>query len=437
MTQDKTGTILDYQGSMASAGTEHETGFHPNWREAEHQVGVSFKAPWEDPFAGFPEHARRCARSLDDAGIIVHLRSIDPSMQFHQRFEGGTDSDNLLEQYKDMLTRSVKSYLVEICQVVAEDTTFQRLVTHRFLEPEQLAQVNRYKIISTVFERDRISHDESRCLNAAAQVWVANNKDVKMLTDWGVHPDRVRVVPIPHFPDDPMLKLRGRKRQSGPVRFYHIGKWEHRKAHHEMLGAFMMAFKPGEAKLYFKTSTKAPDFGLEYPSSPEASIKKWIDDPLTAENGWDLRAANANIFLIKRRISTEQIRQLHKTGDVYLSLSRGEGFDMPAYDAKLAGNLMAYTPSGGPQDFASEADVRVKADGLVDCHPFYRWAGAKYLDWPIEHSAAALRRAKDIIEGGWSTEGHDLSEFSAEVVGANMRKYVDEVVEKGNALREG
>ncbi len=428
-------SILDFKGSMASAGAEYESGFHPNWREAEHDKGISYKAPWEDPFAGFPEHARRCARALDTPEVPVHLRSIDPSLQFQQRFEM-TGGEFVIEQYKDMITRSVKNYLVEICQVIADDAMFQKLVTHRFLEPEQLKAVNRYKIISTVFERDRISADAAKCLNAVAQVWVANNKDAKMLKDWGVHPDRVRVVPIPHYPDDPMLTLRGRERQSGPVRFYHIGKWEHRKAHHEMLGAFMMAFTPGEAKLYFKTSTKAPDFGLDYPSSPEASIKKWLDDPVVKANGWDLRAVNSNIFLIKQRIPPERIVQLHRTGDVYLSLSRGEGFDMPAYDSKLAGNLMVYTPSGGPQDFAYDEDICVQADGAIDCHPFYRWEGAKYLDWPIERSAQALRWAKERIESGWDTQGHNLTSFKAAFVGERMRKYVDEVVEKGNAANE-
>ena len=422
-------SILDFQGSVASAGTDHDKGFHPGWRAAEHDVGVSFKAPWEDPFSGFPEHARRCARSLNDAGLVVHLRSIDPSMQFQQRFEGGADSSNVVEQYKEMISRSVKSYLVEICQVVADDSMLQRLVTHRFMEPEDLKRINRYKIISTVFERDRVSPDAVRCLNAVAQVWVANNKDVSMLVGCGVHPDRVCVVPIPHFPDDPLLELRGRQRQPGPVRFYHIGKWEHRKAHHEMVGAFMMAFKPSEAKLYFKTSTKAPDFGIDYPSSPEASIKLWLQDKRTADNGWDLRAANGNIFLIKQRITAERIRQLHKTGDVYLSMSRGEGFDMPAYDAKLAGNLMVYTPSGGPQDFAAPDDVLVQAPDTVQCHPFYRWGDARYLDWPIENAVAGLRDAKQKIEAGWSTAGHDLSHLSASSVGSRMKDHVTMAVE--------
>lgn len=421
--EEKTGTILDYKGD--GPNDPKAPAFHPGWRAAKHGVGVSYKAPWEDPFSGFPEHGRRCARALADTGMAVHLRSVDPSMQFQQRFEvGGSDSEKLTEQYGDLLHCSIKSYLVEVAHVVADDAMLQRLVTHPFLSPSELRDVNRFKIISTVFERDRVSEHAVKCLNAVAQVWVANDKDRVMLERCGV--ERVRVVPIPHFPDDPLLRLRGRKRQPGAMRCYHIGKWEHRKAHHEMIGAFLLAFEPGEAKLYFKTSTSAPDFG-DYPNSPEASVRWWLDNDRVSSK-WDLCSVNENIFFIKRRIPPEQIRELHRVGDVYLSLSRGEGFDMPAYDAKLAGNLLVYTPSGGPQMYACPDDVPVPAINSVPCHPFYRWGDAEYLDWTIDSSVLALHQAKREIESGWSTLGHDLSHLEASEVGKLMRECIDEVV---------
>lgn len=426
--QPEPGSLFDFQGSVASAGVDG-TGFHHGWRAAEHEQGVSLLAPWEDPFAGFPEHCRRIARALDDTGMHVHLRSIDPSIQFQQRFKdsGGVEGQQMIADYDDLLTKSVKSYLVGINYCVASDTGLQRLVTHQFLDPEQLAFQNKLKIIGTVFERDRISEAAVMFFNQVAQVWVANNKDHDMLVRCGVHQSRVRVVPIPFFPNHPTLKLRGRKRKPGPVRFYHIGKWEHRKAHHEMLGAFMLAFKPGEAKLYFKTSTVAPDFG-DYPSDPMVSILRWCEDEIVKHNGWTRATANQDIKLIKRRIPLAMIQQLHDIGDVYISLSRGEGFDMPAYDAKLAGNLMVYTPSGGPQDFASPLDIMVPSSGTVPCHSFYKWDDAHYLKHDVNDAAQALRKAAEYIKVNWDTGGHDLSVFSAEAVGAKMRIYIDEVL---------
>ena len=459
----KTGTILDYQGAITSPvpGREDEA-FHPNWGPAAHEAGVAYICPWEDPAAGFPEHARRCARALDDAGMPVHLRSLDASMQVHMHFEvGGADTVALQEQYDDLLSKTFDKTLVEIYQVVPDDALLQRLTTHQHLDPRHLAIINRFRVLSCVFERDRVSEHAVRAFNAVGEVWVANLKDMRMLMDCGV--ERVAVVPIPHFDNDPLLRLRGRKRQPGPVRFYHIGKWEPRKAHHEMLGAFLMAFKPGDAKLYFKTSTRAPDYGahettadylaqnpsfqsgppgahmdnliIPYPSSPEASAHQWAKDERVQANGWTIELINANIYLIKRRIPSRQIVKLHELSDVYLSLSRGEGFDMPAYDATLCGNLLVYTPSGGPQDYES-GGIRVPAKGSVQCHPFYKWGDARYLDWEYQDAVHALRAAKRRIEAGWGFETQIQPALRGEAVGSAMRDHLRRVLDNGQRFLE-
>jgi len=420
-------TIHDFAGAHSSGSEVHD-----GWKPADHKEGISFKVDWEDPFSGFPEHGRRCARALDNQGMPVHLRSLDPSLQWHVNFEvGGQDKVDLKEQYKDLLMRSVQSYLVEVMQTVPSDQSLQQLMSHRFLDPKHLRTLNKFRILSTVWERDRVSEHAAMALNMAAQCWVATPHDVEMLVKSGVDRDRLRVVPVPHFPNDQHLALRGRKRIPGPVRFYHIGKWEPRKAHNEMLGSFMMAIKPGEAKLYFKTSSTAPKF-VDYPLSPEESLHRWMEDDRVKANGWNIEEAQKNIFLIKRRIPPKQILALHRMGDIYLSLSRGEGFDMPAYDAKLAGNMLVYTPSGGPQSFASTDDVCVPVlDSSVPCHPFYRWGNAEYKDWSLSDSAACIHRAYQHVLGSkWDNSGHDMSAFSAETVGAGMRKNIEEVLEK-------
>jgi hypothetical protein len=439
--------MIGYQGF--GDYDENSPAFHPGWREAEHEQGVAYICPWEDPYAGFPEHARRCARALDDAGIHVQIRSVDPSIQWHMYFEvGGAEKLDLREQYGDLLGNTFKSTIAEVYQIVPSDELLQKLTTSRWVDAKHLEAINRFRIISCVFERDRISDYAVKAFSRVAQVWVANEKDKAMLERCGV--ERVAVVPIPYYPDDPLLQLQGQPRQPGPVRFYHIGKWEPRKAHHEMLGAFLMAFEPGEAKLYFKTSTKAPNYpeyekGYDseqvvspYPVGPEQSVHRWVSDERVAANGWTIELVNQDIHLIKRRVPAAQIRQLHKLGDVYLTLSRGEGFDMPAYDAKLAGNRLIFTPSGGPQDYATAgSDLMVDAQGDVPCHPFYRWEGARYLDWRYDDAVACLRFARDRVLSGKYTDFEPVPPgFTAKEVGTKMRKLVDEVAERGRRLCE-
>jgi len=402
--------------------------FNPNWTKSAHDHGVGFFAPWEEVDAGFPEHARRCAVALAATGIPLHLRSVTGGMQFHTAKdpEAAKGALAMKRRLEALLTASVKHYDVAVYQVIADDASLFRLgaPTHPHMDAEQLAHVHSRRIVSTVFERDRVSESVAWCLKRLGGVWVANQQDRRMLLAAGLSESRVRVVPAPYFSIDPHLGLDGRQRLPGPVRFYHIGKWEPRKGQHRMLGAFLLAFRPGEAKLYMKTSLGGPKL-TTYPASAAASLTEWLADERIQARGWNMGELNRNVFVIQRRLSTEQMVELHRQGDVYVTLSHGEGFDMPAFDSKLAGNLMVYTPSGGPQDFAGDADELVAAARTIPCDPFYGWGDACYLDYDMDAAVESLRRSKRRIEAGERRRGMVPAPFSADVVGASMREAVE------------
>jgi hypothetical protein len=402
--------------------------FNANWTKSDHAHGVGFYAPWEEVDAGFPEHARRCAVALAATGIPLHLRSLTGGMQFHTAKdpEAAKGALEMKRRLEPLLTASIKTYDVDIFQVIGEETGLFRLAapTHPFLDARELGLIYARRIVSTVFERDRVSPSVAGCLRAVGGVWVANHQDRRMLLGQGLDESKVVVIPVPFFPGDPHLGLEARPRLAGPVRFYHIGKWEPRKAQHRIVGAFLMAFRPGEAKLYLKTSLSGVA-GQSYPGSAPASLKEWLADARVAAMGWTFEEANKHLFIINRRLTPEQMLALHRQSDVYVTLSHGEGFDMPAFDAKLAGNLMVYTPSGGPQDFAGDADERVEPTSSIPCDPFYGWGDARYLDYDIEAAVAALRAAKHKIEAGERRRGVDLSAFGAAAVGARMRAAVE------------
>ena len=63
--------------------------------------------------------------------------------------------------------------------------------------------------------------------------------------------------------------------------------------------------------------------------------------------------------------------ELHGKNDVYVSASRGEGLDLPAFAAKLSGRLLAMTDSGGPRDFVNDGDILVPPCGLVTADTDY------------------------------------------------------------------
>lgn len=422
--------LAGYQGAYNAS--DQDRAFHPSTRSAEHDKGVAFICPWEDPYSGFAEHSRRLARALDDAGLPTHMRSLDASMQMHTQFElGGRDKVDLREQCHDLLDKTIKHLMVSVYHLVPDDAELQVLTTHRHLTPEQLEWVNSYKIISTVWERDRISPAATQALNRVGQVWTATWKHAEMLKECGVAANKVRVVPLPYAKGEPLFELRGRKRMKGVPRFYHIGKWEPRKSQHDMLGCFLKTFKPGEAKFYLKTSETSPDFG-DYPRSPDVSVERWLAEEDIAAK-WTLEQVNQNIHVIKKRISPEQIFQLHRMGDIYLSLSRGEGWDMPAYDAKLAGNRLVYTPSGGPQEYAGigSSDFLVNPCGSVKAHDFYKWDDAEYLDWDMADGCRQMKMAaEDVASDLAPASPFHFDGFSPEHVGQLMKSFIEELVEQ-------
>jgi hypothetical protein len=406
-----------YLGAKLPSWDTHQPG-----EPSKHKHGVLYQGPWEVLYDGFNEHVRRCARAMAMSDTPVKLRSFRPQRLRPDPLE----KRDLINELKEVLDTTIRTYDAHINQVVSSEGIFQRLAMNQHFGGDQLKYINSLKVVSSVFERMSLQEHEIEALKAVGQVWVACHANADMLVDAGV--PEVRVVPVPYFDDDPLLKLEGRKRQPGPVRFYHIGKWEPRKEGHKMLGAFLRAFKPGEASLMYKTSPSAPSFE-DYPSGPMESLRTWLKDSTVQVNGWNTKNVLRSVFLITEYVTSKRLRELHRIGDIYLSLSHGEGFDMPAFDAKLAGNLMVYTPSGGPQDFAGEYDQCVNDDGEIDCHPFYNWKGCVYLGYAVTEAAIKMRRAFETVKGGVRERGRSLENFRAETVGRNMSQFVKQVYE--------
>lgn len=411
-------TIADYRGG--SPFGDNETPPFKEGSPSTHDLGVLYQAPWEQVADGFNEHARRCARALALTGCPVHLRS----------FRGSVNVDpELRVSLAPLLDASIARYSVQIQQFIFTETIAQTMGMHRFLSEAELAVINQYRVLYSVWERDRVSPQIVTLLNRMGQVWVACWRNVDMLERCGVDRAKIKVVPVPYFDDDPLLKLRGRTRAPGPPHFYHIGKWEPRKAQDKILEAFMRAFRPGEATFVLKTSSKSPTLD-GYPAGPKEAIQALLTTSAVQQNGWTLGNVLRSIFLVQKNLTDEQMTKLHAMGDIYVTLSRGEGFDMPAFDAKLAGNAMVFTPSGGSWDFAASDDYLVPERGSVPCHPFYGWEkDARYLYFDIDSAVAAMQQAARDVKPVRPYVGEPVSAgYRAEIVGENMLRNLWEVV---------
>jgi len=419
--------LADFAGE---AFTGKEQPFKPG-RKAKNEVGIGWFAPWEQPFNGFSEHARRSARALADAGCVVHLRSEDAMRQLGAFSK---EMNELQDRYDDLLSTEVSRYAAFVHMFAPTSGAFQRLLTNPNFDPDEQRSINSKRVLYTVWERFRVPEYVAAPLRDAGQVWVACDANRHMLNEW-IKYDQIRVVPVPFFPDDPHLALEARTRDpKRPVTFYHIGKWEPRKDQHRAMLAFMRAFRPFQCAFVVKTSAFGPH-APGYPKTPEESIATNLRDPEVIANGWlPENVTKGGLMILTGILPDEAILNLHRLGDCYVSLAHGEGFDMPAFDAKLSGNMMLYTPSGGPQDFAGEWDVQVMPEVHYEpCNIWYQWGRSLWLGYEVEQARRGFIKARNLVLDGKRSRGMDVTPFSSEVVGKKMLDYLEEV--SGESLR--
>lgn len=272
-------------------------------------------------------------------------------------------------------------------------------------------------IVATWWERDRAHRDTVSVLRDCAELWVTCERNRTAFTSSGVPADRVHVVPYP-LPDS-------HPAQAAPVpagkRFYNIGKWEPRKNQAGLIGAFLHAYRPGEATLTIKTSA----FGnfKHYPS-PERALAQWKTAGSVRARGWTDAEIARHVDVITRSLEDREIDALHANNNIYVSASYGEALDIPALEAKNAGNRLVHVGFGGSEDYAEPDDVRVQwRIGPVD--PHYNWEpGAQW----AAYDAAALVEALAVASPRANrTDVLTLAGYRAAAVGQLMRDRIQAV----------
>ncbi|MFZ0044974.1 MAG: hypothetical protein WAL16_04010 [Streptosporangiaceae bacterium] len=202
--------------------------------------------------------------------------------------------------------------------------------------------------------------------------------------------------------------------------FYLIATWTMRKAVPDAVRAFLNAFTAADAvALVLKTSEQDRVTLRSAGAGPHAGMSWFSLARLLA--GYP---APPPIRLMTGDVSPEVIAQLHARGDCFVSLSRGEGWNLGAFDAGAAGNPVVVTGWGGHLDYLPDGYpycvrydlVPTTADAPDDwfeAEPGQRWARAD-----IGHASSLLReiysRRQDARRWGQLLQRHILANFTAE-----------------------
>lgn len=351
--------------------------------------GVLYHADWHKAEDGIHRHARESMLALAAVGVPVrsHQVSAAPQQLVPQDVEDAVGW---------MRNVSLSSSSVAIRHGIFSAHALRAVVlgAGRHLPYEAQRQVLANTIICTSWERDRVAADAVEMLNELREVWVPCEANRVAFERSGVA--RVFVIPCPYQPSAASSAAFALPRGTGETppgrRFYHIGKWEPRKDQVALLRAFLRAFTPEDrALLTIKTS----EWGSweNYASIHDAK-RECAQDPIIRGNGWTADALRWSVQIIDRKLSAADIMVLHKNHNIYVSPSHGEAWDLPAFDAKCAGNRLVHVGYGGSEDYAEPGDVTVP-HAMGPVHPGYGWeTDAQWAVYELDALVEALRAAR-------------------------------------------
>ncbi len=397
-------------------------------RPAKLAFAAHYQGEYETPWDGTAVAVRAHARALAASGIPVFLKSFSNLI---------TDEHGIVQPVHQLgLPEAVEKEVGHLTRVRAA-AGFPRILHLVIKNAEHLKrvviprgavsyggfdneqgmrkQIYDSTIVYSVWERDRVDPGIARTLSRVAECWVPSQNNREMLIRSGVPEEKVVVIPHPYDSDSDVLKLR-RRYPLKQRRFYSIGRWEPRKAYAELVEAFLRAFKPEDgASLTIKYTDG------NWPGYPKpGDVVDWCtrQTDLIAR-GWTKENFDKWVTLYEGRFPRPEILRLHFQNNIYVAASRGEAWGLPAFEAGLAGNRILATETG-VTDFMGEGDVRLVSH-LDSVPASYGWEpDAKWLGF----STASLRFLLQGTEPPASHEGHDMTRFSLESVGALMKERV-------------
>lgn len=242
----------------------------------------------------------------------------------------------------------------------------------------------------TAWETDRLPESWTLRLNRLGRVLVPCRW--KTLLASGVTPP---VDVVPHILPGDVARLDPLP-PAGPFTFYCIAPWTVRKGVDLLVRAFWQAFPDGEpVRLVLKTSER----DLTRHSRAFALwrlARLWHTSRRALARLRSRQDRPAPVELIAGDLSREEILDVHRAGHCFVSLTRGEGWGLGAFEAAGIGNPVVITGLGGHLDFL-DPDLAYLVDyELAPCRVGH-WEssfdeGQRWAEPSLEHAAWQMRR---------------------------------------------
>jgi glycosyltransferase involved in cell wall biosynthesis len=288
---------------------------------------VSFAEP-----SGYGMAGRRCILALAGAGIPVTWTPMvggHSTAPYYRPFGGSSIGDAVLDPF---------------CN---REIPYDLVIVHSVPEyfPSWIDRERGKRIIGhTVWETTAIPAHWKALLNSVDRLWVPCHWNKAVFAEGGV---TVPIDVVPHIAAAPSADIDpvvNREDGDGYV-FYTIGVWTRRKALHCTVKAFCEAFTADDAvTLVIKTS---PD------DRTISGLRRYLGNSVAAAVRRITRQypSPPRIRLMTSVVTDQAIDELHRRGDCYVSLCRGEGWGIGAFDAASQGKPVVMTGFGGQLDY--------------------------------------------------------------------------------------
>ena len=216
---------------------------------------------------------------------------------------------------------------------------------------EELAReaTGRHLVAYSTWETDLLPASSVALLNRYDAVLVPSRFNEAVFARSGVS---APIAVVPHCAQ-PRRPRSGRGRPpEGPFVFYVVATWTTRKAILDTVLAFVEAFDQSDP-VALVVHTTPVDFTAKW----RIETGQTAPGPYAEATWFTLASALAGrerlpeIRLNTRRLSAAEVDGLHDGSDCLVSLSRGEGWGLAAFDAAAAGNPVVVVRWGGIEDF--------------------------------------------------------------------------------------
>jgi glycosyltransferase involved in cell wall biosynthesis len=274
----------------------------------------------------------------------------------------------------------------------------------------------------TAWETDRLAPGDVEILNHFDSVIVPSRFVAEVLLASGV---TVPLSAVAHVA--PPWSGREKAAKSGAFTFYTIATWTTRKALSELIDAFSQAFDASDDVELVIHTTPVDQVALARVLREGVLFyKEAITTRSAVARAIAGRSEVPTILLSTKHLSREEIAGLHERGDCFVSLSRGEAWNLGAFEAAASGNPVVVTGWGGHLEYLPEDYPYLVGYDLVattDDEPDAWWSPRPGEHWAKADLKEAAKQLREVYEE--RQRARELGAFLQEEIG---RRYSHPIV---------